>query len=150
MPPLAPVTSATFPARLAAKSSGVCRTSVTLANANSRVGPGAFCTARLRAAPMSRSARNGAALQKMARRSEWQGVACGLGAGLVRTIPGNPSKGSKVDRLAMFSLRVVALALLAVGWSRMEQALHADAIATTALFVPLVFIAVIFWRATAR
>jgi hypothetical protein len=55
-----------------------------------------------------------------------------------------------VDRLVMFSIRVGALALLAVGWSRLERALHADALASTVLFVPLVFIAVAFWRATAR
>jgi hypothetical protein len=50
----------------------------------------------------------------------------------------------------MFSIRVGALALLAVRWARMEHALHADEVASTALFVPLVFIAVAFWRATAR
>ncbi len=49
----------------------------------------------------------------------------------------------------MFSIRVAALALLAVGWTRMERALHADELASTALFVPLVFLAVVFWRATA-
>jgi hypothetical protein len=55
-----------------------------------------------------------------------------------------------VDRVLMFTIRVAALALLAVGWTRVERALHADAIASTALFVPLVFLGVIFWRATAR
>ncbi len=50
----------------------------------------------------------------------------------------------------MFGIRVGALALLAIGWARMERALHADTLATTALFVPLVFLGVIFWRATAR
>jgi hypothetical protein len=55
-----------------------------------------------------------------------------------------------VDRLLMFTIRVGALALLAVGWTRVERALHADAFASTALFVPLVFLGVIFWRATAR
>jgi hypothetical protein len=49
----------------------------------------------------------------------------------------------------MFSIRVGALALLAVGWARMERALHADALASSALFIPLVFLGVIFWRATA-
>jgi hypothetical protein len=62
----------------------------------------------------------------------------------------SPSKGSKVDRLVMFTIRVGALILLAIGWTRMERALHADELASTALFVPLVFIAVAFWRATAR
>jgi hypothetical protein len=62
----------------------------------------------------------------------------------------SPSKGCKVDRLLLFTVRVGALALLAVGWSRMERALHADELATTVLFVPLVFLAVAFWRATAR
>jgi hypothetical protein len=37
-----------------------------------------------------------------------------------------------VDRLLMFTIRVAALALLAVGWTRVERALHADTIATTA------------------
>jgi hypothetical protein len=55
-----------------------------------------------------------------------------------------------VDRLLMFTIRVGALALLAVGWTRVERAMHADAIASTVLFVPLVFLGVIFWRATAR
>lgn len=62
----------------------------------------------------------------------------------------SPSKGIKVDRLLMVTIRVAALALLAVGWTRVERASHADAIASTALFVPLVFLGVIFWRATAR
>jgi hypothetical protein len=55
-----------------------------------------------------------------------------------------------VDRLVFFTVRVGALALLAVGWSRMERALHAGELASTVLFVPLVFLAVVFWRATAR
>jgi hypothetical protein len=55
-----------------------------------------------------------------------------------------------VDRLVLFTIRVGALALLAVGWSRMERALHAGELASTVLFVPLVFLAVAFWRATAR
>jgi hypothetical protein len=55
-----------------------------------------------------------------------------------------------VDRLLLFTVRVGAVALLAVGWARMEHALHADELASTVLFVPLVFLAVAFWRATAR
>jgi hypothetical protein len=55
-----------------------------------------------------------------------------------------------VDRLLMFSIRVAAVALLAVGWTRVERAMHADQLASTVLFVPLVFLAVVFWRATAR
>jgi hypothetical protein len=79
-----------------------------------------------------------------------QGVACGPGGGLVRTIPGITSKGSKVDRVLTFTIRVVALALLAIGWSRMDRAMHVGPLASSALFIPLVFLAVIFWRATAR
>ncbi|HXZ64310.1 MAG TPA: hypothetical protein VEH05_06215 [Streptosporangiaceae bacterium] len=55
-----------------------------------------------------------------------------------------------MDRLIMFSIRVGALALLAIGWSRMERAMHAGELASTALFIPLVLLAVAFWRATAR
>ncbi len=55
-----------------------------------------------------------------------------------------------MDRLLLFTIRVAALVLLAVGWTRVERALHADAVASTALFVPLVFLGVIFWRVTAR
>jgi hypothetical protein len=86
----------------------------------------------------------------MACRSGTQGVARGPDSALVRTIRDSPSKGIKVDRLLMFTIRVAALALLAVGWTRVERALHADAAASTALFVPLVFLGVIFWRVTAR
>lgn len=78
------------------------------------------------------------------------GVASGLIVGWCVLSLDSPSKGSKVDRLLMFTIRVGALALLAVGWTRVERAMHADAIASTALFVPLVFLGVIFWRATAR
>jgi hypothetical protein len=60
------------------------------------------------------------------------------------------SKGIKVDRMTMFTIRVAALALLAIGWARMERALHADALVSSLLFVPLVFLGVIFWRTTAR
>jgi hypothetical protein len=97
-----------------------------------------------------RAERNGAALQKKTRRSETQGVASGLIATCCVLSLNSPSKGIKVDRLLMFTIRVGALALLAVGWTRVERAMHADAIASTVLFVPLVFLGVIFWRATAR
>lgn len=55
-----------------------------------------------------------------------------------------------MDRFFLFTVRVAALALLAVGWAKLERALHADQLASTVLFVPLVFLAVVFWRATAR